>query len=290
MVSDYTTITKVRSETGHRPEKEYKEEIGTGDGSTTEFDLGFISRDKRHYLVSRDQAGSVSSADLDVYVDDVKQSTSSYSIDADEGTIIFDSAPNNGTTIKATYWHSYISDDEIENQCIAWAMDFINRVTQTSYYTDGDSYESTTDTWDGDGNTTSFRLSKGRIIAVTSYNIDGTTSGLTENTDYYLYPKQRRIVFETPPANDHRNVSITYTYGTPINGTVQELATILASIKALSLTMGRTGLTGSVDSTRSSRRSYKSTTRYRSQLNELYSRAEYLFTYLGCKIEVSGIG
>jgi len=289
MVTNYATIVKVRSETGHRPEKEYKELLGTGDGSATVFDLGFITRDKKHYLVSRDQAGTVSTADLDVYVNDVLQATSAYTIDEDEGTITFTSAPGDGLSVKATYWHSYISDDEIEDECIAWAMDFINLVTGASYYTAGDAYESQTDVWDGDGNTASFRLSKGRIIAVSSYDIDDVTTGLTENTDYYLYPEARRIVFETPPANDHKNVSITYTYGIPITSTVQELATILASIKALSLTMGRTGMTGNVESTMNKRRSYKDSTRYKSQLNELYNRAEYLFTYLGVKIQVDGI-
>jgi len=290
MVSDYTTIRRVRAETGLRPTREWRDPIGTGDGTTTVFELNFAGQDKYHYVVSRDQAGSVSEADVDVYLNNstTREDDANYTLDEEEGTITFTSAPANGHAVHCTYWHSPISDDEIENECIPWAMDYIDRVTNQQFYTDGDSYSSQTDVWDGDGVTDSFRLSRGRIIEVTSYNIDGTTSGLTEDDDYYLYPKQHRIVFETPPANDKRNVQITYTYGTPINETVKELATILASIKAISMVICRTGQTGVVTGT-GAQRSYRDSNRFVTQTKLLYERAELLFKQLGCKVQVSVI-
>jgi len=289
MVTSYATIAKVRSQVGLRPEREWREDIGDGDGTKVLYELGYAGVKKKHYVVSRDQLGTVAIADVDVYLNDsTTRESSGYTLDETEGTITFTSAPTDGYNVQCTYWHSLLSDDEIEDECIPWAMDQIDMITNQSYYTSGDTYETTTDTWDGDGETDSFRLSKGRITAVNSYTIDSATTGFTENTDYYLYPKAHRIVFETPPSNDRKNVSITYSYGTEINETVKELATCLAALKAIRLSVGRTGLTGLVTGT-GAKRGYKDSNRFVTQTKLLQESIARNFQYLGCKINIDSI-
>lgn len=289
-VTSYTTIKRVRAEAGLRPEKELREDLGDGDGSQVLFDLGYAGRDKRDWVVSRDQLGSVSDADVDVFLNDstTREADANYTLDAEEGTITFASAPTSGHNVECTYWHSLIGDDEIEDDCIPYAMDKIDEKTYQSYYTTGDTLETYTDTWDGDGDTRSFRLSRGRISAVNSYTIDSVTTGYTENTDYYLYPREHRIVFESPPSNDRKNVSITYSYGTPISETVKRLATCIAAKTAISLSVGRMGVTGAATGT-GSRRGYKDANRFVTQTKLLNEQIELIFKSLGCKVRVEAI-
>ena len=292
-VTNYTTIRKVRAEAGLRPEREWREQLSDSDGADgTEvlFDMGFAGRDKRHYVVSRDQLGTVAEADVDVYLNDstTRETSTNYALDEEEGSIAFTSAPTITYPVHCTYWHSLISDDEIEDESIPYAMALIDNITNQAYYTAGDTYLSHTDYWDGDGETVSFRLSKGRIIAVSSYTIDGATTGFTEDTDYYLYPRKHRIVFETPPSYDRKNVSITYTYATLITETVKRLATCIAAKHAISLSVGRSGLTGVTTGT-GSRRSYKDSNRFVTQTKLLNEEIEYLFSKLGCKVNVDSV-
>lgn len=167
-------------------------------------------------------------------------------------------------------------------------MDKIDEVTGQSYYTSGDTMLTQTDYFDGDGQTNSFRVSKGRIYSLNSYDIDDVTTGLTENTDYYLYPRKHRIVFETPPANDRKNVSITYSYGTLISETVKRLATCIAAKQAISLSVGRTGITGAATGTGSAR-SYKDSNRFVTQTKLLNEEIKELFSHLGCKVNVDSV-
>ncbi len=289
-VSSYTTIAKIRSEIGQRGEREWKEDIGDGDGSETVFELGFVGIEKKSYVVSRDQLGTVTDADVDVYLNDsgTREADANYTLDKTEGTITFGSAPTDSFNIQCTYWHSLISDDEIEDECIVFAMDYIKQVCNQEFYTNSDTLSTETDTWDGDGVNVHFRVSMGRITAVNSYDVDDVTSGLTEGTNYWLKPKAHIVQFDSPPSKGVNNVSITYSYGTPINATVQELATVLASIKAISLLIGRTGLTGAKTGT-GSKRSFKDSNRFVTQTKLLYERAEKLFKRVGLKIEVAFI-
>jgi len=287
-VTNYTTIKRVRSLTGAKPIREWREKIGTGDGSTTVFDLGFAGGEKKHWVVSRDQLGSVGDEDVDVYLNNstTREDEANYTLDAEEGTITFAVAPTDGHVIHCTYWHSPLADSEITDICIPYAMDFIDRETDMSFYTDGDTYETQTDYFDGDGHTEEFYLSRHKVIAVTSYSVDGITSGYTENVDYFLYPKSNRIAFKTAPSNDRKNVMVTYTYGVPINATVQELADSLAGIKAIALMIGRTGKSGITTGT-GSKRGYKDSNRFVTQTKLCYERINYNFKKLGVKVKVA---
>lgn len=289
-VSAYTSILKIRSEAGLRPEMEWREELEQGDGSRVVFDLGYVGRDKRDWVVSRDQLGSVAEIDVDVFLNDsaTREADANYTLDEEEGIITFATAPTSGHNVHCTYWHSLIGDAEITNDCIPYAMDLIDNETGQSFYTGSDTLETYTEYWDGDSEQTSFRLSRGRITAVDSYIIDTATTGYTENTDYYLYPREHRIVFETPPSSDHKNVSITYSYGTPINETVKKLATYIAAKAAIKMSVGRMGLTGATTGT-GSRRGYKDSNRFVTQIKLINEEILMMFRKLGCKIRVEKI-
>ena len=196
-------------------------------------------------------------------------------------TITFDVAPTNAYAVHCTYWHSLLSDDELAS-AILWSMDTINRITNQSFYTGLESKDSQTDRFDGDGYKTEFRLSKGRIVALTSYSIDGITSGYVEDEDYYLYPESNRIAFESAPTLDRRNISVTYTYGIELNLSITELSVDLASIKGISLAIGRTGKTG-LATGKGSKKSYRDSNRWVSQTKLLKERVEETFSFIGYK-------
>jgi hypothetical protein len=288
-VTNYTTIKRVRKEaSGAKPSREWREKIGVGTGSKLVFDLGFAGGEKQHFVTSRDELGSVGEDDVDVFLNDstTREASSNYTLDEVEGTITFNTPPTDAYNVHCTYWHNVISDEEISTICIPYAMDMIDRETDMSFYTDGDSYESETDNFDGDGVREEFYLSKHKVIAVTSYSIDAITSGLTENTDYYLYPKSNRIAFETPPANDRKNVQVTYTYGVPINQTVKDLADAIAAIKAISIITSRSGKTGKTTGT-GSKRGYRDSNRPVTKTKLLRERIDDNFKRLGVKVKVA---
>lgn len=286
-LTNYATIKQIRSESGFKPQRMYRDPVGKGDGSRLEFALNYSGGAKHDVVVSRDQLGSVGDADVDVYLGAAsftREDDANYTLDPEEGTITFNSAPNVNVQVFVTYWHSVISDDEIE-ECITWADDYINRETYQSFYTGGDTKDTYNDIFDGDGINKEFRLSRGRIFSLDSYDIDGTTSGLTQNEDYYLYPEENRIVLQNAPANDKRNVSFTYSYGVPINATVQELARIIAAMKAIGLGVNRTGKTG-VATGKGSKRSFRESNRPVTSTKLLRERAEMNFKSIGYKVRV----
>ncbi len=91
---------------------------------------------------------------------------------------------------------------------------------------------SKTDTIDGDGETREYEFEASDVTSITSVTVDGAS--LTETTHYHLYKYPNsdyywKIVFETPPINDFRNIVIVYDHGQSSDYLVNHLSNLLAS-------------------------------------------------------------
>lgn len=289
MVTQYTTIKKVRELTGLMPRKVVKELITKANGVDTEF---YIADGRK--FVTRDFTLNVGSDDIYVYFnnDTTPQATSSYTVSAEEGKITFNSAPALDTYIYVTYWYSKISDSQI-NDAINLAMEYIDEITGKTWYTAGDTLPTYTDKFDGNGKKRKFFFTKKPVNSISSITVDGSTT-YTEGSDYYLYPSSSRafyIVFKNPPNNDYKNIIITYSYGELINELIKEYAAIWASIYVLERFLGVKGSTGTqIPRTSEKEPQYRGSTRLIAQLKLLKQQEEWLSKRLDKNLKVSIIG
>jgi hypothetical protein len=266
--------------------KSIKENVGTGDGSTTVFTL------KNSKIVSKDYTGSPAASDIYIYLNnsDTPETSTNYSIDAESGEVTFNSAPSAGYKIEATYWHSTISDDDIEN-LITFADSYINDESGRSFPTSGDVYLQHTQYWDGDGKTKTFFFERMPLYSVQSITVDGNSS-LTVDTDYYLYPTNTEaywIEFETTPSNDNKNVYITYEYGQQLTDIVTRLSTNLAAQEAVEQELARRGTSGAAINVKSTGKIVGSTNRYINTLRVLRIKEDKLWELVGRKRKARSI-
>jgi len=283
----YTTIKRVRKAAGVDLKQERKENVDTGDGTTVVFHI-------RHpKICSKDYAGSPAEDDIYIYLDNsnTPELSSAYSIDVDIGEITMNSAPDSGVKVEVTYWHSTISDDDIE-ELIALADLQINQDTARSFYSLSDTKLQQTQYWDGNGRKKRFFFEKLALFSVQSISVDGRTN-MVEDTDYYLYPKSAEahwIEFETPPTFDNKNIAITYEYGLALDDLVTRLSTNLAAQEAVTMELARRGTTGAEVITTGAGKIRGSTNRYINTLKMLMLKEKKYWELVGNRLKIMRIG
>lgn len=286
-LSAYTTIQRVRKAAGVDIKRESKQNLGTGDGNKTTFSVRYPK------ICSRDYAGSPASDDIFIYLDNsiTPESSGNYTIDAENGDVIFNTAPGSGQKAEATYWHSTLSDDDID-ELIAIADLVINRETSRSFYTVSDTKLQHTQYWDGNGRRKKFMFEKLALFAIQSISVDGVTS-YVEDTDYYLYPTSAEaywIEFEVSPSSDNKNIFITYDYGLALDDIVTRLSTNLAAQEAVNMEMARRGTSGSEVTTTKGGKIRGSTNRFINTLKMLQVKEKAYWALIGSRIHVRRIG
>ncbi len=282
----YTTIKKTRRAAGVNIKKERKEPIGAGDGDTVTFQVRYPM------ICSKDYAGSPDSTDIYVYLDnsDTPEDSGNYSIDAEAGEITFNSAPAAADVVETTYWHSTVSDDDID-EAISLADKDINDTTYRSFYDISDTKLQWTQKWNGTGKRRTFFFEYLPLTSVQSLTVDGN-AGYVEDTDYYLYPRSAEahwIEFESAPTNDKKNISITYDYGEAITDVVTRLSTILAAEKIVLDEMARRGTSGSQADITSSGKIRGSTNRFVNTLKFLERQEKRYWGIIGNNYRIKDI-
>ena len=171
VLTQYTTIQRVRRAAGVDKNKVRKENVGTGDGTTTVFTV------RNPKIVSDDYGGTPVSADVKIYLDnsDTPENSTNYTIDAETGEVTFNAAPTAGFKVEATYWHSMISDDDIE-ELIDFADLDINEKTSRSFYSGADTKLQHTQYWDGDSITKTFFFDLMPLFSVQSITVNNNAS------------------------------------------------------------------------------------------------------------------
>lgn len=230
------------------------ESVGTGNGTTTKFDL--------------DENNVVDDSET-VYVAGVaKTQGNDYNINNEAGTITFLSPPSQGATITINY--KYFSDSvDITNEDIeeiirdadaeidnwtgkTWtsgnsAIDYFEgRSDKTTVGIIGEESQYSTSTWD---ERYVMLLSHYPVQSITSIQFlddDGTVDDtLTENTDYHWWEngKVQLIGNRIPVGKGKKKVKIVYTYGT--SSVPRIVKNLSAAIAAIMLFVNMTG--GSYD-------------------------------------------
>ena len=208
----YGLIPDVRSLAGIKTEYVHSIKVSTGDGSTTEFDLPFIGR-QRGYIVdlAASKTSTITVADIIVYVDGTPVTVSS--IDEDKGSVTLAAAPNNSTAITADFKWSLVSDVEVIK-----SMDYAEEMVD--FVIRGNNVGTITYTQEihGDGVETEYEFEHADVLSLTTVTID--SSVYVENTNYKLikFPRTDRywyIKFVVPPRKDDTQAvgSIVYVHG-----------------------------------------------------------------------------
>lgn len=201
----FVSIRDVRKSCGHISNFNRGVKIGTGDASNKKF---YIS--KGNYIVDGDGDGIISLGnDIVVYVDGTEV-TIDYII-PERAIVVLATAPASNRVVTCDYFSSDIADSEILYE-IELEQKALETETHTKYTRDN----SYTQYWNGDGESTLLFFERLPVYSIVSYNIDDVTSGLTENTDYWLYPRDNyydSMELLTPPVTGRKNIQITYLYG-----------------------------------------------------------------------------
>lgn len=132
VAADYSTLQDIREEAGHQQQQVKVAVSGTVDGANTDFYVPKLP------IVDRTYSDAVSAGDAILYVDDVPVTISS--IDAATGRIRANVAPAIGTTVKATYDFSSISDTRVTAvrlEAITWLKRNLEGVIDYSVWETG---------------------------------------------------------------------------------------------------------------------------------------------------------
>ena len=122
-------------------------------------------------------------------------------------------------------------------------------------------------------------------MSISSYDIDGVTTGLTAGTDYWLYPEPTRaywIEFNGAPANDKQNIQITYNYG-ETNVLVNQLSLYMSAREVILEHMAKTVQRPGVYTGPQKEVPWKSQDKHKSLLVNINTTIEELERELGYK-------
>lgn len=222
----YGNITEIRGLAGKLPEFKHSVSLGTGDGSTIEFELPAVGRNLGYIIdLSSDKTSSIDVDDIIVYVDSTPVTVAS--IDEDKGTVTLDSAPADGDKVTADYKWSEISDIQIISS-MNIAQPQVERIIRGVNIKDTIKTESI----DGNGIERSFEFEPSDVTSITTVTVDGSV--LTEDTHYTLYKYENsiyywKIVFYTAPLNGYKNIVILYKHGRDAEYIVDELSNLLSA-------------------------------------------------------------
>ena len=184
--------TKVRSEV-----------VGTGDGSTSIFEL--------------DHDNNISGSNT-IYTDGSSISSSDYSLDLDDGTLTFVSAPNSGSVITSDYDYADATD--------SWMTELLNQANEELTNSTGRTFDQTTNSTeyiDVRSKQTIFYTKNYPVINLTTTT--NTTSDLTSpagwysvsegiGNDYLLDEEYGKIEFiDNKPLSGRNRVKVVYDYG-----------------------------------------------------------------------------
>lgn len=227
----------------------FDETLGTGDGTTTSYDLANGNVITGSYVINYGVSGSNSLTPLVVSTD--------YTLDVDSGRVLLTSAgitKVNAKVIYASYIHSPKASDTWLNSFIASAMEEVNALTgnnwdtTTSYteYFDGydTQYPKTDEKPYGYDLTTSpeFELKRKGIVSITSVEFldyEGNVSS-SPTADMIQFETSGRVILNGASVpNGKKNVKIVYTQGySSIPALVKELTSTLIAIKVFASITG----------------------------------------------------
>jgi len=196
----YSTLKEVRRAIGSLPKYSRGISLGTGNNANKDF---YITEG---FLVDGNGDELVDIEDITVYVTASEVTVSS--IDVDKKKVTLSAAPGTDAAVTADYFWSPIPDSEILPEIENFSSIIEGRTNQ-KYGRDNEK----TQYWDGDGKNNRFYFDHVPMYSLDSYEIDSVTSGLTENTDYWLYPDNLNaqwIEFLTSPLPDRKNIKIVY--------------------------------------------------------------------------------
>lgn len=120
---DYSTLQDIREEAGHQHTQVQERMTGSANGSNAIFYVAKLP------VVDHNYDDAVGVTDAIVYDDGVPVTISA--IDADTGAITLESAPANGSVMKASYWYSTVTDTRVIGvrlEAIDWLQKRLNGV------------------------------------------------------------------------------------------------------------------------------------------------------------------
>jgi len=234
-MANYITSQDIWKQLGKDAYTKVRTEIvGTGDDSTTVFDLDH---------------DNIISASETIYTGGTAL-TSGVSINYDEGKITFSSAPASSTEITADYNYSDLEDSAVQ--------DIINQAEEELEYLTGRTFTKTTNSTEylDVDNRDTFYLRNYPVLNI-NYVSCNTASSVTDTpawsasteglgNDYLLYSDEGKIQFikNLPPPGEKR-IKVNYDYGyETVPDIVKELTILLATRKMVNSTIYKSIIKG----------------------------------------------
>jgi len=235
-MANYITSQDIWKQLGKDAYTKVRTEIvGTGDGSTTVFDLDH---------------DNIISASETIYTGGTAV-TSGVSINYDEGKITFSSAPISGSEITADYNYADLEDSAVQ--------DIINQAEDELEYLTGRTFIKTTNSTeylDVYTSQSTFYLKNYPILSI-NYLSSNTASSLADapawvsrteglGNDYLLYSDEGKIQFiDNLPLAGEKRIKINYDYGyETVPDIVKELTILLATRKMVNSTIYKSIIKG----------------------------------------------
>jgi len=235
-MANYITSQDIWKQLGKDAYTKVRTEIvGTGDDSTTVFDL--------------DHDNVISSSET-IYTGGTAV-TSGISIDYDDGKITFSSAPASGSEITADYDYADLEDSAVQD-IINQAEDELENLTGRTFTTTTNS----TEYLDVYTSQSTFYLKNYPVIAI-NYLSSNTASSVADSpawsasteglgNDYLLYADEGKIKFiDNFPYSGEKRLKVNYDYGySSVPDIVKELTILLATRKMVNSTIYKSIIKG----------------------------------------------